>query len=97
MENFHGRLCPPLGRLLMALIFIIGGYGKLMAPAGTIAYIGADGLPVPDVAYAVAVIAELGGGLPILCRSVDPPDRRVAEHLCLLTGFLVHSSRATGT
>ena len=54
---------PTVGRFLLAAIFLISGFGKLMNPAGTIGYISAVGLPLPDVAYALAVVVELGGGL----------------------------------
>ena len=54
-----------LGRLMIAAIFVMSGIGKLADPAGTIAYIRSAGLPVATVAYAIAVIAEIGGGLAI--------------------------------
>ncbi len=54
-----------LGRLMIAAIFILSGIGKLSDPAGTIGFIRSAGLPVATVAYAVAVAAELGGGLAI--------------------------------
>ena len=36
-----------LGRLLLAAIFLISGFGKLTAAAGTIGYIAQAGLPAP--------------------------------------------------
>jgi putative oxidoreductase len=57
---------PAIGRLLLAAIFILSGVGKLAAPAATIAYIGSAGLPLPAVAYAGALVLELGGGLMLL-------------------------------
>ena len=53
------------GRLLLAAIFILSGFGKAADPAGTIAYIGAAALPLPQVAYVGAVVAELGGGIAL--------------------------------
>ena len=55
-----------LGRVLLAAIFIQGGFGKLLSPEQTMGYIGASGLPMPGIAYAVSVAVELGGGLAIL-------------------------------
>ena len=55
-----------LGRILMAIIFVLFGYFKLMHPGGTIAYIASAGLPVPTIAYGVAVFVELVLGLAIL-------------------------------
>lgn len=55
-----------VGRLLIAAIFLISGVGKIAAPAGTIAYIASAGLPLPPLAYAVAVAVEVLGGLALI-------------------------------
>jgi putative oxidoreductase len=57
------RYLPFLGRLLLGLPFAMSGFGKLAAYGKVTAMIAAAGLPVPPLAYAVAVIVELGGGL----------------------------------
>jgi putative oxidoreductase len=57
------RYLPFLGRLLIGLPFAMSGFGKLAAYGKTTAMIAAVGLPVPPLAYAVAVAVELGGGL----------------------------------
>jgi putative oxidoreductase len=54
---------PLVGRLLVATIFLVSAFGKLAAPAGTIAYISSVGLPAPTLAYVAALVAELGGGV----------------------------------
>jgi putative oxidoreductase len=57
------RYLPFIGRLLIGLPFAMSGLGKLAAFGPTTAMIAAVGLPVPPLAYAVAVVIELGGGL----------------------------------
>jgi putative oxidoreductase len=57
---------PLVGRVLLAVIFILSGLSKLAAPAGTQAYIASVGVPLPLVAYAVSIVVELGGGLLLL-------------------------------
>jgi putative oxidoreductase len=57
---------PFLGRVLLSAIFLASVVGKLQAPAATIDYIAAAGLPSPPVAYAIAVLVELAGGLALL-------------------------------
>jgi putative oxidoreductase len=57
------RYLPFVGRLLIGLPFAMSGLGKLAAYGKTTAMIAAAGLPVPPLAYAVAVAIELGGGL----------------------------------
>src|SRR6201996_8019752 len=52
-----------IGRLLIGLPFAMSGFGKLVAYGATTTYIAAAGLPVPPLAYAIAVLVELGGGL----------------------------------
>ncbi len=57
------RYLPFVGRLLIGLPFAMSGLGKLAAFGPTTAMIAAVGLPVPPLAFVVAVVAELGGGL----------------------------------
>ena len=62
----HSAWIAALGRVLIAAIFLYSGFGKIMAPEGTQAYIAAAGLPLPIVGYVLAVIVEVGGGLLLL-------------------------------
>jgi putative oxidoreductase len=57
-----GGVLPLVGRSLIAAIFLLSGIAKLGDPAGTIGYIAAAGLPLPEVAFAAAVLAEIVGG-----------------------------------
>lgn len=60
------RYAPFLGRILIAVIFLFSGFGKIADPIGTQGYIAAAGLPLPLVAYVIAVLVEAGGGLLLL-------------------------------
>ncbi len=60
------RVTPAFGRLLLAVLFLLSGIGKIAAPAATKGYIAAAGLPIPDLAYLIAVLFEVGGGLCFL-------------------------------
>ncbi|MBZ9959868.1 MULTISPECIES: DoxX family protein [unclassified Mesorhizobium] len=55
-----------LGRILLAVIFLLSGFGKLSALSGTAAYFGGLGLPLPTVTAIVVGLIELLGGLAIL-------------------------------
>ena len=57
------RYLPFAGRLMIGLPFAMSGLGKLAAYGATTAMISAAGLPLPPLAYAVAVAVELGGGV----------------------------------
>jgi len=54
---------PFAGRVLLALIFVISGYGKLVGFDGTVGYIASKGLPLPQLAAAAAIAIELVGGV----------------------------------
>jgi putative oxidoreductase len=62
----YTRYLPFAGRLLIGLPFAMSGLGKLGAYAGTTALISSAGLPLPPLAFAVAVAVELGGGLLLI-------------------------------
>jgi len=54
---------PFAGRVLLALIFVISGYNKLVGFDGTVGYIASKGLPLPQLAAAAAIAIELVGGV----------------------------------
>lgn len=54
-----------VGRILLALIFIISGYGKITGYAGTAGYMASKGLPLVPLLLPLTILVELGGGLLI--------------------------------
>jgi putative oxidoreductase len=52
-----------VGRLLLAALFIMSGFGKIGGFEGTAGYIASKGLPVPQVLAALTIAIELGGGV----------------------------------
>lgn len=52
-----------VGRVLLAAIFILSGYGKITGYDGTAAYMAAKGLPLVGVLLPLAILTELGVGL----------------------------------
>jgi putative oxidoreductase len=55
-----------IGRVLIALLFVPAGFGKLTGFAGVVGYIGSVGLPMPQLGAVVAILVELGVGLMFL-------------------------------
>ena len=53
----------PLGRIMLALIFILAGVGKMMDPAGTMGYMQSEGLPGSLLWPTIAL--EVLGGLAV--------------------------------
>jgi len=55
-----------VGRMLLALLFVISGFGKIPGFEGTAANIARQGLPMPYVLTVLAILFELGGGIAIV-------------------------------
>lgn len=55
-----------VGRILLALMFILAGFGKLTDIAGTAGYIASGGLPFASVLAVVVGLLELLGGLALV-------------------------------
>ena len=56
------RYLPLLGRVMIGAPFILSGVGKLAAHDATVGYISSVGLPLPQLAWAIAIVVEVGGG-----------------------------------
>lgn len=54
-----------IGRLLIAAIYILAGFGKLAQPEGTAGYMAAMGIPMASVLVWPAGLVELLGGLAL--------------------------------
>ena len=55
-----------IGRILLALLFVPAGFGKLADFSGTVGYIASKGVPLPELAAAAAIGVELGLGMLLL-------------------------------
>lgn len=51
------------GRILLALIFVVAGFGKIAGYAGTQAYM--ESVGVPGALLPLVILTELGGGLAL--------------------------------
>ena len=89
MENAKTYLVP-LGRLLLASLFIWAGFGKLMNPSGTAQYFASMNIPAPSIAVWVVLIIELVGGILILIGFQTRWAALVLAIFCLITGFAIH-------
>jgi len=54
------------GRILLGLIFVLSGLGKIPGFSGTAGYIAAKGLPLPELLTALTIAVELSGGLALV-------------------------------
>lgn len=65
-DSGYGSVLILLGRILLSIMFILAGFGKLTAIGGTAGYFGSLGLPLPNVTAVVVGLVELLGGLAVL-------------------------------
>ena len=51
------------GRILLAVIFLLSGFGKIGGFEGTVGYIASKGLPMAQLVAIGTIVVELGGGI----------------------------------
>lgn len=88
MDRF--KFLPLLGRILIGVPFVMSGLSKLATYGATVGYIAAIGLPVPPLAFAVAVLVELGGGLLLLSGYRGRIVSLAMAVFCVVTAFTFH-------
>jgi len=66
MNESYKSYIPVIGRVLLALMFILSGFGKLTDIPGTAGFIASGGLPAPTVLAVLVGLLELLGGLALV-------------------------------
>ena len=66
MNDSYKSYVSVVGRLLLALMFIVAGFGKLTNLQGTAGYIASGDLPAPMVLAVLVGLLELVGGLALV-------------------------------
>lgn len=79
-----------VGRILLSIIFILAGFGKITNLEGTAGYFAGSGLPVPMVTAVVVSLVELVGGIFILVGFFTRPTAYVLAAFCIATAFIAH-------
>lgn len=83
-----------IGRVLLAVIFLVSGLGKLADPGGTQGYIAAMGLPLPVLGYAAALAVEFIGGAFLLLGFHARAAALVLAVYSVLTALVFHHAFA---
>ncbi|GLR08139.1 hypothetical protein COO59_07725 [Mixta theicola] len=81
-------------RILLPILFIVSGWGKITGYDGTAHYMQAMG--VPAFILPLVILLELGGGLAILFGFLTRFTALFTAVFTLLTAFLFHSNFAEG-
>lgn len=66
MQDIAEKFGPLAGRILIALIFLLSGFGKITGFAGTAGYMASKGLPMTDLLLVITIVIEFGGALLIV-------------------------------
>ena len=83
-----------VARILMPILFITAGWGKITGYAGTQQYMEAMG--VPGFLLPLTILLEFGGGLAVLFGFLTRTTALFTAGFTLLTAFIFHSNFAEG-
>jgi len=83
-----------VGRLLLGTLFLFSGIGKLAAPAATMGYIGASGMPFPLLAYLGAIGVEIGLASLLLVGYRTRWVAAIMAGFTILTAVVFHNNLA---
>ena len=83
------------GRILLSIIFITSGWGKITGYAGTAGYMEAMG--VPSILLPLVILTELGGGLAVLVGFQTRIAAFLLAGFCVVSAYLFHYKAISGT
>jgi putative oxidoreductase len=83
-----------IGRILIAVLFLLSGIGKVAAPAATQGYIAAVGLPAPVAAYFGSMSVELIGSALLIAGYQTRMVAAALAVFALLTALFFHNNFA---
>lgn len=92
IDNLFNQFRAPLdlaGRILLALIFITAGYGKIGGYEGTAGYM--ESMGVPGALLPLVILTELGGGIAIVLGLFTRPVAVALAGFSILSGIIFHA------
>ena len=90
MNTFQDTLALA-GRILLASLFVLSGYNKIVGFDGTVGYIASGGLPMPAVVAVLTILLELVGGLLLVVGWLTRPVALAIAAFTLLAAFMFHA------
>ncbi|MFZ5722505.1 MAG: DoxX family protein [Pseudomonadota bacterium] len=91
-DNLFRQFAAPLdlaGRIFIALIFVIAGYGKIGGYDGTAGYM--ESMGVPGALLPLVILTELGGGLAIILGFQTRLVALALAGFSILSGVIFHN------
>lgn len=80
-----------VGRILLALMFVLAGFSKISGFEGTAGYIASKGLPAAPLLAALTIALEVGGGLAIMVGLFTRWSALALAGFTLLASFIFHA------
>ena len=91
MFNQYQNQLALCARILMAILFLVAGIGKIGGFAGTAGYIASKGLPLPQLGAAIAIVVEVGGALALIAGFQTRIAALALAVFCIVSGLLFHN------
>jgi putative oxidoreductase len=82
------------GRVLIAVLFLLSGLGKIASPTVTEGYIASVGLPAPLFGLLIAVLVEVGGGALLIAGYQTRIVALILAAFTLATALVFHHNFA---
>ena len=79
-----------IGRILLGLLFVPAGFGKLMGAAGFAGYLGSLGVPAPLAMAYIVGLFELVFGLLVIVGFQTRIAAWLLAAFCIVTAFIGH-------
>ena len=89
------NLSAPVGRVLLALMFLLAGFNKISGYAGTQAYM--DSMGVPGALLPLVILLEIGGGLLLILGWHTRITAFLLAGFTILATLVFHSNLADQT
>jgi putative oxidoreductase len=66
MTDIINKFGPLVGRILIAIIFLVSGIGKIGGFAGTAGYMASKGLPLAEALLVITIVIEIGAAAMLI-------------------------------
>ncbi len=78
-------------RILMSILFLVAGIGKIAGFAGTAGFIASKGLPLPQLGAVIAIVVEVGGALALIVGFQTRLAALIMAVFCVVSGIIFHN------
>jgi putative oxidoreductase len=91
MNGHASHAATLLGRFLLALLFVVGGFSKIGGFDGIVGYIGSKGLPLPQLLAVGTIVLEIAAGLALIAGLKARWAAAALAVFTVLATFLFHN------